>query len=528
MALFSSKKLALQLILIILLMIAIGLQVAMRSKSSTRALHHLSTRKEGGQHPQMLQDFFIASAEREAHKQEVKEIQDGLQQAVKAYNTSTNSNTAANATAIEIANISSLGCIDIVRKCMRYKAEKKPALGGKLNPSGNSALKNKHAHFSNETMAKRTVALAAPVLKGGYRNQYMRFVGLVSQALTADQNILLESVKWHEKSTHNAIPFAMLWNVDVWNAHPHLPKLIPFHITQHRQFNTKTTIFAGSCPSVIQWFQSPHRTSLLAENKEMTLPFAAGGARNGQPGNLWDYYRARDKYGLQIELGAIGSSSHTGKKESISLQTLEEWILSSMEPSVIVQSLVDSLKPKGNKYMALHPRIEPEMMDHRHCQADKIYNLNAILDMVTEYPDFDSTTYPELFVAVAMPQMMERQHSRNNLWYKDHIQNVQVLQTIFKEGLTKSRTDGNHHWHVWTAGESSLEDRNVNQCMLQLMASIVNMELAIQADVFIGTAISTWSTSVWKYRHYRGLPNYEFTKEGGIKKLEGLPAAFRC
>jgi hypothetical protein len=317
--------------------------------------------------------------------------------------------------------------------------------------------------------------------------------------------------------------------VDIWNAHPHLPKLVSFHNVRHRQFNTKTTVFSGSCATVIQWFQSPHRTSLYAEVKDMTLPYSAGGARSGQPGNLWDYYRARDKYGLQIELGGSNINLSTNKRESVSLETLEQWILTSMEPSALVQNLVDSLKPKGNKYIALHPRVEPEMMNHRHCKDDKVWSLQSILNMVTEYPEFDSTTIPEIFVAVAMPQMLERQTPRNNPWYKDHVQNVEILQTIFKDGITKARSDGtNHHWHVWTAGESSLEERNVNQCMLQLMASIVNMELAIQADVFVGTSISTWSTSVWKIRHYKGLPNYEFTKDNGIQKLEGLPAAFRC
>lgn len=74
-------------------------------------------------------------------------------------------------------------------------------------------------------------------------------------------------------------------------------------------------------------------------------------------------------------------------------------------------------------------------------------------------------------------------------------------------------------------------DRNVNQCMMTLLASIVNLELAIQSDVFVGTSVSTWSTSVWKMRHWRNpekSENYIFTPLQGIQKLEGLPKPFRC
>jgi hypothetical protein len=248
----------------------------------------------------------------------------------------------------------------------------------------------------------------------------------------------------------------------------------------------------------------------------MTHPYAMGGARSGQPGNLWDYYRQRDKYGTQIQVH--------NSKNSISLQQLEEWILRAMKPSNTVKDLIQSLKPQGKPYIALHPRIEPEMLQHTHCQAEKIRSLPEILNQVVDYPQFQK--YSSLFVAVAMPQMtakVTRPHQMK--WFKDHQINLETLNKTFVEGL--ERPGGAGHLDVWTAGEASLEERKVNVCMLQLLASIVNMELAIEADVYIGTAVSTWSNSVWKIRHWRGKPNYEFTKQG-IKRVEGLPPAFRC
>jgi hypothetical protein len=162
------------------------------------------------------------------------------------------------------------------------------------------------------------------------------------------------------------------------------------------------------------------------------------------------------------------------------------------------------------------------MLTHVICQEGKMKILQDILDQVMGYQDF--APYTQLFIAVAMPQMVPRQRSAAR-WYKDHVKNLATLKTVFEHGITRPN-DGTHV-HVWTAGEASLKQRNVNQCMITLLASIVNMELAIKASVFVGTRVSTWSNSVWKVRHYRGLPNYEFTPTG-IHKLEELPPPFKC
>jgi hypothetical protein len=302
-----------------------------------------------------------------------------------------------------------------------------------------------------------------------------------------------------------------LFDVDTWNANSNLPKLVAFSPKEHPQWNPKTTMFHGTCPTLIAWYKSSQLVSFVPELTTMTAPYPAGGARPNQPGNLWDYYRKHDKYGLMLERKKDGIS--------ISLPQLEEWILASMTPSHAVQELVNSLKPT-DPYMALHPRIEPEMLQYRFCQVGKVRRLQEILHDVTHYLAF--AQFQQLFVAVAMPQMRERQRASLS-WYRDHAENLNLLQSLFQDGLTKP--DGSY-LRVWTAGESSLEHR-INHCMLTLLASVVNMELACQADVFIGTRVSTWSMSVWKIRHYRGLPNYEFTPRG-IQPMEGLPPPFKC
>jgi hypothetical protein len=216
------------------------------------------------------------------------------------------------------------------------------------------------------------------------------------------------------------------------------------------------------------------------------------------------------------------TTSTTGQDSgtfAITLSELEEWILTSMRPSLAVQALVNSMKP-STPYITVHPRVEPDMLLHPHCEAHKVRSLQVILDQVSGHPDLRS--FEHLFLPIAMPQMTMFQ--ANDTLYNVHQPNIEILQTIFENGITRS--DGSHV-HVWTAGESSLQERNANPCMITLLASIVNMELATQSEIFVGTRVSTWSHSVWKVRYYRGLPNYEFLPTG-IHRLDGLPPPFDC
>jgi hypothetical protein len=365
--------------------------------------------------------------------------------------------------------------------------------------------------------------LVDPVLKGGYRNQYMRFVALVAKALSENRNILLDSILWHEKSTHNGIPFSLLFNVQHWNEHPYLPKLVSYSPGIHTQWNPKTFLFYGTCKTTIAWFEAPHKVSFTPEVKAMTQHYPGGGGRSGQPENLWDYYRRHDKYGLVIPLSEFNPYTTDTNQSSILLPELEKWILSTMKPTSIVQALVEFIQPKNQPYIALHPRVEPEMLNHGHCQQGKVKSLKVIMQHLLDYTEFND--YHQLFVAVAMPQMLSRQSPREP-WYKTHQENLQYLKTIFEQGVIRQNNQQPSSLHVWTAGETSIQ-HHVHTCMITLLSSVVNMELAVQANVFVGTRVSTWSTSVWKIRHYRGLPNYEFTPNG-IQRLEGLPPPFQC
>lgn len=64
-----------------------------------------------------------------------------------------------------------------------------------------------------------------------------------------------------------------------------------------------------------------------------------------------------------------------------------------------------------------------------------------------------------------------------------------------------------------------------------LIPSVLNFWLAVQADVFVGVRRSSWSTDVWTTRYYmgKGGRNFEYTSKNGIRSIgnNGLPEPHR-
>ena len=64
-----------------------------------------------------------------------------------------------------------------------------------------------------------------------------------------------------------------------------------------------------------------------------------------------------------------------------------------------------------------------------------------------------------------------------------------------------------------------------------LLSMVVNFEMLVNADIFVGVRGSSYSNDIWKTRYYRGKGeyNYEYTKDG-ILQVEngGMPSAIHC
>jgi len=143
----------------------------------------------------------------------------------------------------------------------------------------------------------------------------------------------------------------------------------------------------------------------------------------------------------------------------------------------------------------------------------------------------------------------EQQHRRLSFFecgegWLDHAfyKNVSLQQKVFtrQKSIAKnpSKDYGLYHRYGRQAIRSVTNndtDDDENYPLLPLpfnyygdiLPSMLNFWLAVQADVFVGVKKSSWSTSVWTTRYHKGKGdrNFEYTRDRGIIPIEnnGLP-----
>lgn len=185
------------------------------------------------------------------------------------------------------------------------------------------------------------------------------------------------------------------------------------------------------------------------------------------------------------------------------------------------------------KYVALHARIELDMMAHT-CGKDMERNLTKIVQQVQELAASVATTRSDddngnsqnvqgLFVAVSRSgmQAIGSSYHRFQAYADDN------LQTL--DRLVRATTDKNP-LRVFECGENMLQEYYQAHPDVpdhgSLLQSVINFDIAVNADIFVGVRKSSYSTDVWTNRYHQGKgdTNYEYTKSG-TRKIEngGLP-----
>ena len=379
-----------------------------------------------------------------------------------------------------------------------------------------------HTHNPSNQSTRRTLALGDPSLRGGFRNQYMRLTSVVAHAWRYNfPLILLPSIKWLSSGSivlnrirkgrnktainqHSTVPFQYLYDIDHWNSFHVLPKLVDYSYSDHAQWNPTTTLFHNLCELTEPWYLNPPKTDLSKYIASQTQPYGIGGGHG--TGTLWDQYRK-----VYDAKGYIPLSNGTHVKTEF----LERTMAAALRPSTFIKAILDQMPNQNENYLAFHARFEPEMLIHGMCQEWKERDLTKVIQFIQDEPDFQNID--SLFMAIAMPQM--REPYPFNRFSDIHQNNTIMLETLIKQGLSTKI-------NVWMAGEHAVEP-HIDPCMLSLVSSFINLELAVHAKYFLGTATSTWSVGVWKLRYFQGLPNYEYTPEG-IRKIQGHPSPFKC
>jgi hypothetical protein len=297
---------------------------------------------------------------------------------------------------------------------------------------------------------------------------------------------------------------------------------------------------------------NPRRHDLLPLVGHCTRPYVHGGGR--MAGRLWNEY-----LGLHQEEVSTARKKNTnevikeGVYESVlrALQPREKWRRVGIEHCLRSQS-----SNGGEDYAAVHARIEPEMMAHP-CGRNMERNLAVILDHVALLMKNESflssttstTTITSVVVAVSREGLVDprfpqfHELSRANL----HTLNEYTGGTAVEdegEGETRNNRQPvmkrkllHGQFPVVECGgemmaryyrdlkrDSSNHDRiGEHDAYGTLLEQVINFDLAVQAKLFVGVEMSSYSNAIWTTRFLLNKgANYKYTPSG-IEPVVGMP-----
>jgi hypothetical protein len=462
------------------------------------------------------------------------------------------------------------------------------ALSGKQNYNGNAnANDNKdddtvptRSPTKSTTIAKEESILALlypPGLMGGYRNQVIRLLSLVVTAFKRDiHSLLLPSLMWTTQVTMNGglekwvpIPHDLIFDVDHWNSlSPVLPKLVPYSPTldcwthdfspapanstlliRHvldRGFLTPVATFARSLTTLEIIVPNLRKIDLYPNVSHCRHPQVYGGGKGA--GRLWQDYIAMQKNGMNRS--SLSNTKATTTTNSAARQ--QTWygtdaaVLQALRPKQEWRDLAQSCvtdayaaaaaTKAGNHsrdlhrdYVALHARMELEMMDHK-CGKNMERNLTVLFEHVEAFLLERMDSVGGVFVAVSRSGI---ELSTGKLYqkYKAYADdNLATLNRIVGDGRGSVGQGLGEDHVVFECGKRLMDKyyaANPNSTDYgSLLQSVVNFYTATEAKAFIGVRGSSYSTDIWTTRYHqgKGALNYEYTKEGIIQlDNEGLP-----
>jgi hypothetical protein len=298
---------------------------------------------------------------------------------------------------------------------------------------------------------------------------------------------------------------------------------------------------------------NPRRHDLLPLVQHCTHPYVHGGGR--MAGRLWNEY-----LGLHQEASSTtrkkNKSTSEGVYESVlrALQPREKWRKVGIEhclrsPSSNVE------ESRGDKdYAAVHARIEPEMMAHP-CGRNMVRNLTVILDHVARLllknesslsSTTSTTTITSVVVAVSreglvdprFPQFLELSranlHTLNEYTGGMEVDDEDEIRTDRQPLIKRKFLHGQfpvvecgsemmaRYYRSLTSGSN--KDRiGEHDAYGTLLEQVINFDLAVQAKLFVGVEMSSYSNAIWTTRFLLNKgANYKYTTSG-IEPVVGMP-----
>lgn len=332
---------------------------------------------------------------------------------------------------------------------------------------------------------------------GGLCNQLMTFYSFI---LYAQQNnytqILLPTLHLKELDIHGMsryLPFEKIFNIAHWNSYyPKLPRLVSCDQSILTQFSCKY-----------------RRWTINKPEKSATRPYAFG----TQP-QLFGQFK-RYTYGKGPLIPKEGRRRLNDEKN------IAEALQPVPELQLLFQTRLKSVI--GNEpYMALHARVEPDMLRHVMCQDKKEQSLEMLFHSIEKM--FPEPPAQRLFIAlnrkILEDEVQNPPPMNDNVTNALTVANLNTLNDAVRYGLWGGRVK------VFELGVNAIKGTSFHKYPI-IMASLLDYTVAVDSKIFIGTEISSWSVDVAKTRHFlqKG-DNYRY-RPNSLEVWTG-PPEFHC
>ena len=313
--------------------------------------------------------------------------------------------------------------------------------------------------------------------------------------------MLLPSIRMKDTfGTDRVIRFQDLWDIPHFNSfYPALPRLVAYDPTLHEQFNPQSKDYP--------WFRNANHLFCNAQetfctNETPVRPYALGDKRQFLGGYI-AYVKGKGKFGTD-------TTRERHPAEILMLQT-------ALRPHPQLQSILDEKRKElvgsnynnssssnaaYDDYMTLHARVEPDMQKHPICPDKKVVNLTDIFRFLES--TWKNPPVAKVFLPINRPLLEKAKGKRNAM--ADH--NLEELNRARDYGLWNGRTK------VYEFGSNSLRGTPFAK-KPSTPGAMLNFFLSVDAKIFVGTEVSSYSHDVLATRFFRGYKdNYKYLPHG--------------
>jgi hypothetical protein len=307
----------------------------------------------------------------------------------------------------------------------------------------------------------------------------------------------------NQKDLHGSdkfVPFRELWDLEHWNSfYPKLPRFVRYDAILHDQYDDGKMLWRVKKEDQKDKYHNQDH-SLVTEKP--VHPYINGMRQS----SLFSRYL----YGYGKGKGTYTYNGHRHPAEILMFQ-------GALRPTPYLQDIIQkelhaldgTAANETVDYMTLHSRVEPDMQIHDVCWDKKVLNLTQIFAFMEQ--TWSDPPAPRVFMPINRA-LMERESKNSKRsqtttnWIA--VENLKALNRARDEGLWGGRAK------VFEFGPKMLKGTRF-QHRSMITGAILDFEVAINAKIFIGTEVSSFSHDLVATRFFRGLmENYKFLPDG--------------